>query len=198
MFDSIGPPRLDVDRHRQERIDQRDGVGARLFRRAGERRHIGHVGRELRDHRQARHLPDRADDVEGAVQAAPERDAAFLDVRARDVQLERGHAFRVRQDARELDILVERAAADVDDHRRAAVAQLRQLFLDEPVDADPLQADRIEHAGGRLDDSFRRMALAFGEEQSLDRDAAEQREVDDVRVFDAVAEAAAGGDDRIA
>ena len=60
------------------------------------------------------------DDVERAVQAAAERDAAFLDVRAGDVQLERVHPFGIRQDARQLDVLVERAAADVDDVRRAS------------------------------------------------------------------------------
>ena len=39
--------------------------------------------------------------------------------------------------------------------------------------------------------------FALGEEQSLDRDAAERREIDDVGVLDAVAEAAARGDQRV-
>ena len=95
----------------------------------------------------------------GAVQAAAELDAALLDVRARDVQLDRGHALGVGQDARHLDVLVERGAADVDDDRRAARAQLGQLLVDEPVDADALQADRVQHAGRRLDDARRRDAL---------------------------------------
>ena len=69
----------------------------------------------------ARDLAHRADDGVGAGQAAAERDAPFLDVRAGDVQLERGDAFGVGEDARQLDVLVERRAADVDDDDRAAL-----------------------------------------------------------------------------
>jgi hypothetical protein len=78
-------------------------------------------------------------------------------------------------------VLVERAAADVDDDDVAPSAQLRQLLAHEPVDADALQADRVQHAGGRLDDARRRVAFALGEEQALDDDGAERREVDDAR-----------------
>ena len=81
----------------------------------------------------ARHLADGADDIVRAVQAAAELDAAFLDVRARDVQLDGGDALGVRQDPRDLGVFVERGAADVDDHRGAAGAQLGQLLLDEAV-----------------------------------------------------------------
>ena len=41
------------------------------------------------------------------------------------------------------------------------------------------------------------VALALGQEQALDRDAAEGRQVDDVGVLDAVAEAPAGRDERV-
>ena len=142
-------------------------------------------------------LAHRADDGVRAGEAAAERDAAFLDVRAGDVELERGNAFGIAQDSRQLDVLVDRRAADVDEDDGAAIAQLGQLLAHEPVHADALQADRVEHAGRSLDDARRRMSLAFGEEQSLDRDAAERREIDDVAVFDAVAEAPAGGDERV-
>ena len=64
-------------------------------------------------------------------------------------------------------------------------------------DADALQPDRVQHAGRCFDDSRRRMAFALGQEQSLDGDAAERRQVDDVGVLDAVAEAAAGRDERV-
>ena len=74
--------------------------------------------------------------------------------------------------------------------RRAEPPQFGQLLGDEPVDADALQADGVQHAGRRFDDARRRMALALVEEQALDGDAAERREVDGVGVLDAVAEAA--------
>ena len=38
-------------------------------------------------------------------------------------------------------------------------AKLRQLFVDEAADADALQADRVQHAGRRLDDARRADAL---------------------------------------
>ena len=127
----------------------------------------------------------------GAEQAAAELDAAFLDVRARDIQLDGGDALGIRHDARHFGVLIERRAADVDDHGGAASAKLGKLFRDEAPRADALQPDRVQHAGGRFDDARRRMALALGEEQSLRDDRAERREIDEFRVFDAVAEAAA-------
>ena len=69
---------------------------------------------------------------------------------------------------------------------------------DEAMHADALQPDRVEHAGRRLDDARRRVPFALVEEQALDRDAAERREIDGVGVLDAVAEAAARGDERVA
>ena len=138
----LRPPGLDVDRHREERVDQRDGVGAGVFRGARERRDVGDVRRQLRDDRQARHLAHRADDVVRAGQAAAERDAAFLDVRAGDVQLDRGDPFGVGQDPRDLDVLVERRAADVDDDdgapRRAARAASRATNRCTPMPCRPI------------------------------------------------------------
>ena len=70
------------------------------------------------------------------------------------------NAVGVGEDARQLDILVQRAAADVDDVGRPALAQLRQLFSDVPMDADPLQPDRVEHPGRRFDDALGRVPFA--------------------------------------
>ena len=42
---------------------------------------------------------------------------------------------------------------------RAALAQQRQLLLDEAVHADALQANGVDHAGRRLDNARRRVAL---------------------------------------
>ena len=58
----------------------------------------------------------------------------------------------------------------------------------------PCRPMALSIPAGRFDNARRRMALARGEEQAFDRDAAERREIDDVGVLDAVAEAAAGGD----
>ena len=148
--------------------------------------------------RQARDLAHRADDVVRAGQAAAELDAAFLDVRARDVQLDGGDAFGVRQDARDFGVFVDACVPQTLTITVAPRARSSGSFSShEAVDADALQADRVEHAGRRLDDARRRVAFALVEEQALDDDAAERREIDDVGVLDAVAEAAAGGDQRV-
>jgi hypothetical protein len=92
---------------------------------------------------------------------------------AGDVQLERVNAIGIRQDSRELDILVQRAAADVDDVRRTEPAQLGQLLGDVAMHADPLQTNRVQHPRRRFDDTLRRMSFARFEEQSLRDDGAE-------------------------
>ena len=90
----LRPPRLDVDRQRQERVDERHGIRARFRRRARERRDVGDVRRQLRDQRKLRHLAHGGHHIVRAAEAAAELDAAFLDVRARDVQLDRARRLR--------------------------------------------------------------------------------------------------------
>jgi hypothetical protein len=108
------------------------------------------------------------------VQAAPERDATFLDVRAGDVQLKRGDPLDVGQNSRQLDVFLQCRPADIDNHHGAARAKLGHLFSDETAYADALEPDRVKHAGGRFDDARRRMPFALGQEQSFDGDPAER------------------------
>ena len=63
MFESFGRRVCDVDGHGEERVDQRDGVGAGFLRGARERRDVGDIRRQLGNDRQTRHLAHRADDV---------------------------------------------------------------------------------------------------------------------------------------
>ena len=52
----LRPSGLDVDGHGQERVDERHRIGAGILGRFGNRGDVGDVRRQLRDHRQARHL----------------------------------------------------------------------------------------------------------------------------------------------
>ena len=110
----------------------------------------------------------------------------------------RGDALGVRQDPRDLDVLVERRAADVDDRPSRRGARSSGSFSSTkrctPMPCRPIA---FSMPGRRLDDARRRMSFALGEEQALDGDAAERRQIDDVGVLDAVAEAAARGDQRV-
>ena len=63
--------------------------------------------------------------------------------------------------------------------------------------ADALQPDRVEHARRRFENARGRVAFAFGKKESLHGDTAERRQIDEVGVLRAVAEAAAGRDERV-
>src|SRR5687768_1314837 len=130
-------------------------------------------------------------------EAAAERDAALFDVRTRNIQLDRCDALVIREDLRQLDVLVNGRAADVDEDDRAPIPQLGQHLAYEAVNPDSLQPDRVEHAGRRFDDAGWCVAFARLEEQAFDRDAAERGEIDDVAVLEAVSETAAGGNQRV-
>ena len=105
--------------------------------------------------------------------------------------------FGVGHDPRHFDVFVNRRPADVHDDGRLAGAKLGQLLVDEAPDADPLKPDRIEHAGGRLDDPRRRMTFSLPKKQPFDDNSAQGGEIHDIGVLDAISEAAAGRHQRV-
>src|SRR5262249_50450061 len=70
-------------------------------------------------------------------------------------------------------------------------------FADEATAAMPRGADRVRHACRGSTDAGRWMSFAWIEEQPFHRHAAKRGEVDDVCVFNAVPEAAAGRNQRV-
>jgi hypothetical protein len=91
----------------------------------------------------------------------------------------------LRQHFADLDILIDRRPADVDEGARAGLVEQRQLLRDEAVHADALEADRVDHAGGRFDDPRWRMALALFHEEPFGHHAAEHRGDRRLLVFEA-------------
>jgi hypothetical protein len=71
--------------------------------------------------------------------------------------------------ARALDVRGEVGAEEVDPHRDAEVAQERQLVAQERLDADVLEADRVEHPGRGLADPRQRVAGARQRRDALGR-----------------------------
>ena len=65
----------------------------------------------------------------------------------------------------------------------------------EVLDADVLQADGVQHAGGGLDDARGGVAGHGLQRDALGDEAADPLQLDDLFKFDAVAKGAAGGDD---
>ena len=91
------PPRLDVDREAEQRVDAGERVGARLLGGAGEHRDVGDVRRELGDDGQPRRLAHRGHHLVRHARVAAEGHPALLHVRAGDVDLEAGDAAARRR-----------------------------------------------------------------------------------------------------
>jgi hypothetical protein len=73
-----------------------------------------------------------------------------------------------------------------------SVLEERPVFLDEAVHARPLQADGVEHAAGDFGGARRGIAGHGIQPDALDRDRAELVQVNQPRIFRAVAERAGG------
>ena len=144
-----------------------------------------------------RHLAAGGHHLRRHLRIVAEGDAAFLDVRAGDVDLD-GVDRRVIEAPRHLDVLLDGRAADVGDEARLAEVQLRQDVRHHLLDARVLQADRVQHAGGRLVDAVRRIAEPRLAGRALEHDGADVAvgEALDARVFLAEAHAAGEQHDR--
>src|SRR5438309_7188627 len=193
------PASLSVNRHGDESVDQRDGVSPGVFRGAGHARDAGDVGRELDDHR-----PGPSGILGGDHNffqrhwITAEYDAAMLGVGAGDVQLVSGDAFAFIEDADAALVFLAAVSEDIADHHYILfLAQLRQLFFYESAGADVLQADGVKHAGGSLEDARRGIAGHGLRRESFGDKAAQLFQSDDFFEFNAVAEGAAGGENRI-
>ena len=179
---SAGRQRVGVDHHAEQRVDQREPVGAGVGARPGDERDVGDVGRELGEDRLARvgGPPHRADHPRGRDRVAGEHLAAALDVRAGDVDLDHRHRRVAGQPAGQRDVLVGVPAGDRDDRARAVLGQPGQVVLDERVDARALQPDRVEHAARRLGHPRRRPSGPGPDHDRLGDDGAECGDVEEL------------------
>ena len=100
-------------------------------------------------------------------------------------------AVHVRfHDSRHVDEIVLRLAGDVSHDRRGQCTQVRQVLLDEMVNAVVIESDGIQHAGRRLHGSRRRVAGTRVARYGLGDDAAQTRKIDHPSHFLCVAEGA--------
>src|SRR5581483_11080766 len=94
-------------------------------------------------------------------------------------------------------VVVDRAAEDVDDDgTMRMVTQRGKLLRDEALNADVLQADGVDHAGGGFNKTRGCVAGHRLRRDALSDEAADPFEVYDLLEFNAVAEGAAGGNYR--
>ena len=132
-----------------------------------------------------------------SLQVRAELRAAFLDVRAGDVQFQRADAAERVEPPRDLGVFLDGRAPDVDDRRHFQLLEERPVFFDEAVHARPLQADGVQHAAGDFGGARRGIAGHGIEPDALDRDRAKLVQVNQPRIFRAVAERAGGHRHRI-
>ena len=118
--------------------------------------------------------PRRLDRVAG------EDQPAVLDVRARDVDLDRGDARGVADPAGELGVLPQRRPGDRHDRPGVVLQQPGQVAGQEGVDPGALQADRVEHPRRRLGHPRRRPAGARVAHDRLGDDRAELGDVEEL------------------
>ena len=131
------------------------------------------------------------DDARAHLRVVAELHAAFLHVRAGDVDLHRVDR-RIVEAARDLGVLLDGRAADVGDEARLGEVERRQDLPHHVVDAGVLQADRVDHAVRRFRHAVRRVAEPRLPGRALQHDRADVavREPGDARVFLAEADAA--------
>src|SRR5262249_12051704 len=157
---------------------------------------VGDVGRELHDHGKRRRGADRSGDARRGLRVDAELHAPLRRVGAGDVQLDRVHTGAVEAPRQRREVII-RLAEDVGDDRGVVTPQLRQLVADERLHTDVLQADRVEHAAGRLRDAAGGVPLARLPGQTLRDDPPEARDVEVRQEVETVPGGAAGGQDRV-
>ena len=117
-----GAPAAHVDRHAEQGVDQREGVGPGVGDGAGDRDDVGDVRRQLDDDRQGGHGAHGGGDLGREVGVGPEEHPARVDVGAGDVQFEPGDARALVEHRGHLGELADRVAGDVDDDRHLPAA----------------------------------------------------------------------------
>src|ERR1700690_1817150 len=129
---------------------------------------------------------------------AAELDAAVRGVGAGNIQLVSGNALAFVQDFQSMFVVFTGVAENIgDDHDVFDGAEFGKLVVHEGAGADVLQADGVQHSGGGFIQARRRVADQGLARKAFDHESAQPLQVDDVFKFHAVAEGAAGGEDRV-
>ena len=132
------------------------------------------------------------------VRIAAELNAALRRVRAGHVDFVRRNALALIEDLNRLLVIGASVAEDVGEHDHILLlAQRRKFFGEERWRSDILQPDGIQHSRSGLIEARRRISGHWFFGETFDDQSAEPVEMHDVFEFDAIAECAGSGDDRI-
>lgn len=162
---------FDIDGHAHEGIDDRKAVGASLDTAARVFLYVGLVGGEFGDQRFVGYLAASLHYARGHLRVIAEGDAAFLHIRAGDVDLHSVDVGVIKQ-ARDFGVLFHRGAGDISDKARFLEIQGGEDVIHHVTGAGVLQADSVEHASGGFHHPVRRVAEARFQRGALEADGA--------------------------
>src|SRR3990172_2990073 len=122
---------------------------------------------------------------------------AVLEVGGGDVDLDAADAGDAVQAAGQLGVVGDAVGGDVDDDGDAPGGPDGGDVAQDRRQADVLEADGVDHAGGGLGDARLDVAAAGPEGDSLADDGAEALDIEHLLVFEAVGEGAGGRHDGV-
>src|SRR5262249_44574670 len=129
---------------------------------------------------------------------ASELQASVGCVGAGDVQLKGRDSLSIVQNFDRAFVILAGVTEDVGHHYNVLdLTQMWQLFFEESLRPDVLQADRVEHASRRFPQPGRRIADHRLAGKTLHHESAELAQVHHVFEFDSITEGTARGNDRI-
>ena len=189
-------PLVQVDGHRLEGVDQREGVGAGRLARECHLDDVLGVRRQLDYQRFAAHFAHLGHHLAGHFRLDAEGHAAALHVRAGDVQLQHVDV-RVREQRRAGGIVLHAVAAHVGDEHIAEAAHSGDAGFDEGFHAGVLQSHAVHHARGGLPHADAVVAVFRMKGQPLGGDAAQTAHIVQLVVFLAEPEGPRRGNERV-
>ena len=133
-------------------------------------------------------------------QVGAERHAAFLDVRAGNINLKRGNpVFFGIDPGGDVTVFLNAFAPDIDNHYRTGFAQKRHIFraVQEFLHAGALQPDGVEHPAVDFRHSRGRVAVAGLHRNALHHHRAEASQIEIIFIFKTVAKGSGSGHYRV-
>ena len=156
-----------IEREAADRVHEREAVRPGVDDGPGRLGDVPLRRRELRVERQPGRRARGGDELRGRLRR-------LLDVRAREVELDRGDSLVAVESFTAQGEVRRGEAADRDPELRYDLGEARQVVGDERVDPRPLEADRVEHPVVGLRDPRRRVPLARERRDGLRHEGVER------------------------
>ena len=190
--------RFEIEPHAHHGVDEADAVRACVLAGLGNVRNACDVGRELDDDGFFDRVLHRARDRCGSLRVSAEAHAAAVDVGAGDVHLEPANLRTGVELLADLDVFIERKAADIcHDGLAENARELGKLLGDNRVHTGVLKTHGVKHTALHLSDARLGIAKARIARRSLKGERAEAIDIVEFCELVAVAEGTARGNNGV-